>query len=364
MNHPRQRPLDIGPLRAFEAVARLSSFRGAADELHLTQPAISRQIKSLEGEIGTPLFTRGTRHVALTGAGATLRRTLEPLLAQLDTTVRQLRQQRHRAPVGLTTFASFASLWLLPRLHGFQEVHPGIDIRVSAADRLAEFDDPDVDIALRYCLPEAVPAGAVRLFGELLTPVASPSLLARQPIRRAADLARHVLLEEDDTRPSAQYLSWRHYLRQHAPTVAEPKSWIYLNYTYQQVQAALAGQGVALARVALVAESLARGELVEPLGAEGRLRSPFTYWLLRWPGREDRPGVMAVEAWLLEQASATRAALGESGADADADAGDRSQADPPSAAARGRRQGHDGRTAGQSPVSSAFGSTARSRRLR
>jgi LysR family glycine cleavage system transcriptional activator len=322
MNQPRQRPhqrpLAIGPLRAFEAVARLSSFRGAADELHLTQPAISRQIRSLEDEIGTQLFTRGTRHVALTGAGATLRRTLDPLLVQLDTTVRQLRQQRHRQPVGLTTFASFASLWLLPRLHGFQDVHPGIDIRVSAADRLAEFDDPELDLALRYCLPEGLPAGSVRLFGELLTPVASPSLLARQPIRRASDLARHVLLEEDDTRPSAQYLSWRHWLSQHAPTVAEPKAWLYLNYTYQQVQAALAGQGVALARVALVSELLARGELVEPLGEAGRLRSPYTYWLLRWPDRQDRPGVAVVEAWLLQQAAATRAALGEVAAESGA----------------------------------------------
>jgi LysR family transcriptional regulator, glycine cleavage system transcriptional activator len=311
MSHPRQRPLAIGPLRAFEAVARLSSFRGAAEELHLTQPAISRQIRSLEDEIGTPLFTRGTRHVALTLAGATLRRTLDPLLVQLDSTVQQLRQQGRRQPVGLTTFASFASLWLLPRLHGFQDLHPGIDIRVSATDRLADLDDPELDLGLRYGLPDSLPAGSERLFGELLTPVASPALLARAPIRRATDLARHVLLEEDDGRPSAQYVSWRNYLRQHAPSMAEPKSWIYLNYTYQQVQAALAGQGVALARVALVVESLARGELVEPLGPAGRLRSPYAYWLVRWPGRHDRPGVAAVEAWLLEQAAATRAAVGE-----------------------------------------------------
>lgn len=311
MNTLRQRPLAIGPLRAFEAVARLSSFRGAAEELHLTQPAISRQIKTLEDEIGTPLFTRGTRHVALTGAGQLLLRTAAPLLAQLDTTVQQLRRQRQRQPVGLTTFASFASLWLLPRLAGFQEQNPGIDIRISANDRIAEFDDPELDLALRYCLPADAPPGSVRLFGELLTPVASPALLARQPIRRATDLARHVLLEEDDGRPSARYLSWRHWLQQHAPTVAEPRAWIYLNYTYQQIQAALAGQGVALARVALVAEALARGELVEPLGAAGRLRPPFAYWLVRWPDREGRPGVAAVDAWLLEQAAATRAALGE-----------------------------------------------------
>jgi LysR family glycine cleavage system transcriptional activator len=93
--------------------------------------------------------------------------------------------------------------------------------------------------------------------------------------------------------------------------MGEPKAWIYLNYTYQQIQAALAGQGVALARVALVTEALARGELVEPLGEAGRLRLRHAYWLVRWPDRDDRPGVAAVDAWLLEQAAATRAALGE-----------------------------------------------------
>lgn len=310
MNMPRHRPLAIGPLRAFEAVARLSSFRGAADELHLTQPAISRQIKGLEDELGAPLFTRGTRHVALTGAGQQLLRSVLPLVEQLDATVRQLRQVRRRQPVGVTTFASFASLWLLPRLGEFQAGQPDVDIRVSASDRMADFDDPELDLALRYCLAEDVPEGSTLLFGERLTPVASPALLARQPITRPADLARHVLLEEDDHRHSARYLSWRHWLDRHAAPGAEPRAWVYLNYTYQQIQAALAGQGVALARMALVAEPLARGELVEPLGAAGRLGSPYAYWLVRWPARQEREGLAAFEAWLLEQAAATRDALG------------------------------------------------------
>src|SRR5687768_15820573 len=113
MNAPRDqrhRPLAVGPLRAFEAVARLLSFRGAANELHLTQPAISRQIRGLEDEIGATLFSRGTRHVELTAAGSTLLRSVEPLLAQLDRTVRHLRSAQSRQPVAVTTFASFASL--------------------------------------------------------------------------------------------------------------------------------------------------------------------------------------------------------------------------------------------------------------
>jgi len=309
MNAPRQRPLAIGPLRAFEAVARLLSFRAAADELHLTQPAISRQIAGLEDELGTRLFVRGTRRVELSGAGATLLRAVDPLLAQLDLTVRQLRHVGHRQPVGVTTFASFASLWLLPRLHSFQTEHGDIDIRISASDTLADPDDPELDLALRYCLPEQAPAGSTPLFGEVLTPVASPALLARQRLKTPADLARHTLLEEDDARQSADWLSWHRWLREKAPPKTEPRGWIYMNFTYQQIQAAVAGQGLALARMALVREALDRGELVEPFGPAGRVGSPYSYWLIRWPARRERPALVAFENWLIEQAAATRAVL-------------------------------------------------------
>jgi LysR family glycine cleavage system transcriptional activator len=309
MNAPRHRPLAIGPLRAFEAVARLLSFRAAAEELHLTQPAVSRQIRGLEDELGAPLFLRGTRHVELTGPGATLLRSVDPLLAQLDGTVRHIRAAQRRQPVAVTTFASFASLWLLPRLQSFQAEYPESDIRISANDTLADPDDPEIDLALRYCLPKDAPPGSTQLFGELMTPVCSPALMASGRLRQAADLARHTLLEEDDHRPSAEYLSWRHWLRLKAPPRLEPRGWVYLNFTYQQIQGALAGQGVALARLPLVYESLARGELVEPFGAAGRLSSPFSYWLVRWPARRERPVVAAFEAWLLAQAEGTRAAL-------------------------------------------------------
>jgi LysR family glycine cleavage system transcriptional activator len=307
--------LSIGPLRAFEAVARRLSFRAAAEELHLTQPAISRQIRSLEDEIGVALFLRGTRHVELTGAGSALRRTVDPLLAQLDACVHQLRSAQGRQPVGVTTFASFASLWLLPRLQDFQATQPDIDIRISATDVLADLDDPELDMALRYCLPEHAPKGSTPLFGEVLTPVASPALLARLKLKTAADLARHTLLEEDDTsgNASAAFLSWRHWLGLHKQPRLQPRGWIYLNFTYQQIQGALAGQGVALARLALVQEALQRGDLVEPFGVAGRCTSPYGYWLVRWPARRERPALAAFEAWLLQQAAATQAALQQQG---------------------------------------------------
>lgn len=322
MNTPiRQRPLAVGPLRAFEAVARRLSFSAAADELHLTQSAISRQIRALEDELGAALFLRGTRHVELTVAGTALLRSVAPLLDRLDATVRQIRTVRARRRVSLTTFASFASLWLIPRLQAFQRDHPEIDIRVSASDALVDLDDPELDLALRYCHPDAAPPGSVRLFGECLTPVVSTTLAAQARsggaarLARPADLAHNTLLEEDDNRASTEFLSWRHWLREHGEPRLEPQRWIYLNFTYQQIQAALAGQGVALARLGLVSDTIARGELVEPFGIEGRDRSsPFAYWMVPCGTAEARPELREFTQWVAEQAVATRIAMGEQAA--------------------------------------------------
>ena len=125
----RNRPVSAGHLRAFLAVARLKSFRAAAQELSLTQSAVSRQIQSLEHEVGTALFVRHTRSVGLSSAGAMLLRVTQPALENIDGTVRQIRQSLGRQSVTVTTWASFASLWLIPRLEGFQRLHPDIDIR-------------------------------------------------------------------------------------------------------------------------------------------------------------------------------------------------------------------------------------------
>jgi LysR family transcriptional regulator, glycine cleavage system transcriptional activator len=307
------RPLAVGSLRAFEAVARLSSFSAAADELYLTQPAISRQIKALEGELGAPLFLRGTRKVELTGAGVQLLRAALPLLQRLDTTVRQIRSARGRRHVSVATFASLASLWILPRLPAFERVHPDIDIRISASDVMSDLDDPEIDLVLRYCHPDDAPAGAALLFGELITPTVSKALADQSarghapPLEVPADLAQHTLLEEDDHRPSADYLSWRGWLRENGAPRLEPLRWLYLNFSYQQVQAALAGGGVALGRLALIGDSLARGELIEPFGPAHRLASPFAYWMIDLASpRGARPEVSAFAQWLAEQAALTR----------------------------------------------------------
>jgi len=322
MNAPRRRALSVGPIRAFEAVARLLNFRAAAEELHVTQSAVSRQIRSLEDELGASLFLRGTRHVELTTAGATLLRAVAPGLDRLDATVRQIRQTRGRRVVSVSTFASFATLWLIPRMAAFQRDHPHIDIRVSASD---QFVDPDageateIDVALRYCRPEQAPPGAQRLFDELLTPVVSPWLLERAeqhgpPLKVPLDLARHALMEEDDLRPSAEYLSWNHWLRLQGLPELQPARWLYFNYTHQQVQAALAGQGVALARLPLAVESLQRGELAEPFAglASARVGTPFAYWLVSARASADTaPEVRQFCDWVVTQAAATREAVAQ-----------------------------------------------------
>jgi LysR family glycine cleavage system transcriptional activator len=313
----RQRPLVLDHLRSFEAVARRAGFGAAAEELHVTQSAVSRQIKSLEDELGAPLFTRGTRRIELTQAGQLLLRAITPALGRIDSAVRQIRQLRGRAQVSLSTFPSFASLWLLPRLPEFERLQPGIDIRISASDRLVDLDDPDHDVLLRQCRPEDAPAGAQRMFGEVLTPVIGRSLadaIARgeaPPLAQPRDLAACTLIEMDDERPGTDLLGWPHWLQQHGLPHLVPRRWISVNFTHQQVQTALAGQGVALARLPLVHDALARGDLVEPFGAAGRGSSPFVYWQIRLPGARPRDEFDNFLTWVEDAARETRIAIGE-----------------------------------------------------
>ena len=197
--HLRTRPISVGQLRTFEAVARHLNFRAAADELSLTQSAISRQIQGLEDEVGVPLFLRHTRAVELTSAGAQLLRTVVPGLERIDSTVRLIRQTSGRKSVAITTWASFASMWLIPRLEAFQHNHPDIDIRIDATDNSVDLDTADVDLALRYAMPASVTRGAERLFGEQLTVVASPWLLkSGARLDRVADVANFTLIEAGD----------------------------------------------------------------------------------------------------------------------------------------------------------------------
>ncbi|MBB3177159.1 LysR substrate-binding domain-containing protein [Variovorax sp. Sphag1AA] len=310
--HLRSRPISAGHLRAFEAVARHLNFRAAAEEMALTQSAVSRQIQSLEEEVGVGLFLRHTRAVELTSAGAQLLLAVQQSLPRIDGTVRQIRQNAGRKSVSLTTFASFASMWLIPRLEAFQRDNPEIDIRIDASDMALDMDVADVDLALRYGPAENMPRGSVRLFGETITPVASPWLIkTNPPIKGPADIARFTLIEAGDAhRTHLEWLTWRRWFEVHEMARAQPRRWLYFNYAYQMVQAALTGQGLVLARSSLIAESLANGDLVEVL-PHHRMDSPMGYWLITGPRSAPRPEIQAFCEWLQGQAAITRETIGE-----------------------------------------------------
>lgn len=314
----RTRPISMSYLRAFDAVARHLNFRVAAEEMALTQSAVSRQIQALEHEVGTTLFLRHTRSVELTSAGSVLHRSASTTLERIDSAVRQIRQSTGRQSVSITTWASFASMWLIPRLEAFQREYPDIDIRIDATDAAVDMNNTDVDLALRYANPSQIGSSAERLFGEHLTVVASPWLLKSQPIRNVADLMRCTLIESGYAyrNQHMEWLSWQRWLDNFSPQAAgktaapSPARWLYFNYAHQIVQAALTGQGVALARKPLVAESLANGDLVEVL-PKMRLSSPLAYWLMVSPRSKLRPEVRAFCDWLRQQADNTRLATGD-----------------------------------------------------
>lgn len=310
----RTRPIAVGHLRAFEAVARHLNFRAAAEELSLTQSAVSRQIQALEDDVGLPLFLRHTRAVELTGAGAQLLQAVNGALDRLDSAVRLVRRSAGRKSVAVSTWASFASNWLIERMEAFQTAHPDIDIRVDATDAFVDLDTTDVDLAVRYTIPANLQhTRAQRLFGEQLSVVASPWLLKDSPkVRTPADLAHLTLIEASDTHRSQhlEWLSWQRWIDAHGLKSFEPRRWLYFNYASQIIQAARTGQGVALARVPLVADALASGELVEVLPGM-RLESPLAYWLLVAPRSAQRPEVQAFCNWLHTQAASTRQAIGE-----------------------------------------------------
>jgi LysR family transcriptional regulator, glycine cleavage system transcriptional activator len=318
----RTRPLSVGGLRAFQAVALRLNFRAAAEDLSTTQSAVSRQIQALEGSIGVALFLRHTRSVELTQAGVHLLSAVAPSLERIDNAVSQVRSRSGRQSVTVTTFASFASLWLIPRMEAFQRDYPAIDLRIDASDHTIDLESSDIDLALRYGPADQMPSGARRLFGEQLALVISPWLLrdsngslkstAHAPrLANPVDLKNFSLIEDiGHVGAHLEWLTWRRWLNAFGLAKLEPKRWLYLSYAHQMIQAALAGQGVALARTPLVAEYLGNGQLIEPL-KNTRVDSPMAYWLLVNRKALARPEVVSLITWLDRQARATRIEIGD-----------------------------------------------------
>jgi LysR family transcriptional regulator, glycine cleavage system transcriptional activator len=307
----RNRPVGVGQLRAFEAVAQHLNFRLAAESLSLTQSAITRQIQALEESVGLALFLRHTRSVELTQAGVQLLSAVSPSLESIDQAVNQIRLRSGRRSITLTTFASFASMWLIPRLGDFQVEHQEIDFRIDASDYFIDLETSDVDLAIRYGPLSLMPSHAKRLFGEQLTPVCSPALAKRNSLEKTIELKKFTLIEDvGRVNTHHEWLTWRRWLQAYGQSKLEPKRWMYFSFAHQMVEAALSGQGIVLARTPLIAHQLQAAKLVEPI-RNSRVQSPMVYWYVLSPHAHRRPELQAFMQWLDTQAEITRVAIGD-----------------------------------------------------
>jgi DNA-binding transcriptional LysR family regulator len=291
----------MDPIRGFVAVGRRMSITLAASDLCLTQSAVSRQIQTLEDRLGIKLLVRGHRSIAFTAEGERLFRSADIAVQQLQDTLGAISDKAGLRPVTLTASIGVTGLWLLPRLGRFQQQHPGIDVRVAANNRLVDLRAEGIDLAIRYCADEAAPEGALRLFGETVAPVAHPSLGVRS-LRSAEQIARHVLLEFDD--PQRPWLHWRAWLRNRGWGHIKPRGIMRFNQYDQVVQAAMAGQGIALGRLSLIGSMLAdrRLTMLAPPRHDPTIR--HGYWLIQ-AHDTPRKQVGAVIDWLTTEAMET-----------------------------------------------------------
>lgn len=303
---PRLPSLDL--LKGFEAAARHLSFTRAAEELFLTQSALSRQMQTLEEQLGLPLFERRHRQLLLTEAGQRLQATAKAVLDELTQAVAAIRRDQAAQPLTVSTNQPFASLWLIPRLARFRERHPGIDVYISADNRIVDLERERIDLAVRYCSEAMAPPGSPRLFGEKLVPVCSPGLAAdrSRPLKQPEDLARHILLSIDDDRGRFTWLNWSAWLAAIGIHQLTPVGSLRFNHFDQVIQAAVDGQGVALGRVPLIDHLLRQRKLVAPF--RNRYMTTRAYYIVRAEHATARPEAQAFVDWLQDEAREDAAA--------------------------------------------------------
>src|SRR6516225_7227602 len=301
MPNRRYRLPPLAFFQGFEAAARNLSFTRAAQELFITQSAVSRQIKALEQHLGVMLFERRPRALVLTEQGAALQQVTADVLERLQAAVDEITASDQARQLSITTTTGFASLWLIPRLPRFTSLHPGIDVRISATTETLNLERSLVDLAIRYWPPDTVPEGAIRLFGEEILPVCSPSLLAdrARPLRRPVDLAAHTLLHFDYPGAHKSFMDWGTWLA--ALGIAELRSAGSLHFTQyeQMIQAAMNGQGIALGRQPLVNELIASGALAVPFNEA--VVASRAYFLIESPTASGKPNVRRFSEWLLDE---------------------------------------------------------------
>jgi LysR family transcriptional regulator, glycine cleavage system transcriptional activator len=284
----------LNGLRAFEAAARHLSFTVAASELNVTQTAISHQIRRLEQELGIRLFVRQNRALALTPEAQQYLPGVRAAFNDLRLATDRLLRRDNDHVLTISTLASLAAKWLLPRLSAFQEAHSGIDVRITTSIGLVDFQRDDVDAAIRYGRGQWPGVRSDWLMADELFPVCSPGLLAgRKPLARPEDLADHVLLHTS----AANNDDWRLWLTAAGlPTDISKQPGVTFDLVFMTVQAAIDGLGVAMGRTSYVEADIAKGRLVVPFKIA--LPADAGFYLVSPEGRADTPKLAAFRQWL------------------------------------------------------------------
>lgn len=252
--------LPLTALRSFEVAGRLQSFTLAAAELFISQAAVSRQVRELENLLGEALFERRHRAVRLTPAGESLLAVLTRAFDEIGDGLEAIRNNAKPARVAISCEPSFAAGWLVPHLAGFQAVHPGVDVDIDADPRVIEFRGRGPTLAIRHSLTAAVwpRAESRRLADVRIAPVLTPQRLAETPVHEPRDLLAHPLLHEE------RRDVWRQWFAAAGVSAPEAERGPVYGDGGLTLQAALRGQGVALADTLFTAEEIAAGHLVRP----------------------------------------------------------------------------------------------------
>jgi LysR family transcriptional regulator, glycine cleavage system transcriptional activator len=286
----------LNALKAFEAAARHESFTRAAGDLNVTQGAISHQVKALEEELGLRLFRRERQRLIITEAGKAYLETVRDAFDRLAAGTERLMQRQKSGILTVTTSPNFAAKWLVHRLGRFAEVNPGTDLRIGATVQHVDFTREDVDVAIRHGDGRWPGLHVTRLCVEELFAVCSPKLLkGRGALRSPADLARHTLLHIDDP------LDWAKWLDAAGVSGIDLSRGPVFSQRSMAIDAAIDGQGVALARTALCAWDVLAGRLARPF--DFALKVPYAYWIVCPKSNADLPKIAAFRDWLLAEAA-------------------------------------------------------------
>jgi LysR family glycine cleavage system transcriptional activator len=285
----------LNALKAFEAAARHESFTKAADELSVTQGAVSHQVKALEAELGLRLFNRERQRLVITDAGRNYLEVVRDAFDRLAVGTNRLLQLQKSGVLTVTTSPNFAAKWLVHRLGRFTEAHPDIDLRVSASAQHVDFAREDIDLAIRHGEGQWPGLSVTRLCVEELFPACSPKLMrGRRAPRSFADLRHHTLLHVTDRN------EWSKWLGAAELTLENADRGPIFNQAHNAIDAAVDGQGIVLARSALAAWDLRAGRLVRPFKLG--LKVPYSYWIVCPKSTANLPKIKTFRDWLLAEA--------------------------------------------------------------